>query len=108
MSYGNDSTELVKVGISLTVFAGFVAIVLGRTCYACEEDHRAVMKSAARFQEETGVEGKITCQDVDSDGDGYVTCTLVKPDGTLVSLDCAGSLTYNKGCRVTVARVIKK
>lgn len=104
MSYGNRDVPPPVTGMALLAFA-VIGFALLRSCYACSEDHGAAVKSAKQYVQDLGIEGKVFCQDVDSDHDGYVSCTVSKSDGTLLALDCAGSTTFNTGCRVSIARV---
>jgi len=46
----------------------------------------------------------VTCREKDTDGDGYVSCTIKTKDGKLLERECAGArstsnLVRNSGCR---------
>jgi hypothetical protein len=46
----------------------------------------------------------ITCREKDTDGDGYVSCTIKTTDGQLLEKECAGArstgnMIRNSGCR---------
>ena len=46
----------------------------------------------------------VTCREKDTDGDGYVSCTIKTKDGKLLERECAGArstdnLIRNSGCR---------
>lgn len=78
-------------------------------------------QSAQKFVDDLGIkiQGKPNCTGVDTDGDGYVTCTVAlatpKPDGSqTMSLQCAGvtgdgceqqTSKYATGCKETVPKV---
>ncbi len=83
---------LVLAGISAPVLNDF----FGRT-------HRLAQAEADAYLKETRLtqgQGAIAvCVNVDSDGDGYVSCPYVTKDGITYPLECAGSMTLNTGCR---------
>lgn len=46
----------------------------------------------------------VTCREKDTDGDGYVSCTIKTKDGQLLERECAGArstdnMIRNSGCR---------
>ena len=54
----------------------------------------------------------VTCQDFDSDGDGYVSCTAVQSvaEGatsmpTPLPLECSSDFSWSSGCRIQRARI---
>ncbi len=51
----------------------------------------------------------ISCTDIDSDGDGYVTCSVrVKGDTQPLDLQCAAKATLNTGCKPTQPKLVNK
>ncbi len=67
-------------------------------------------ESAAKFVQDLGIktQGKANCTGVDTDNDGYVTCTVMvaetdKTPAHSMSLQCAG-LTSNDGCNAQTTR----
>ncbi len=71
--------------------------------------HDKAEKAAKAWATQMGLELKgVSCTSVDSDGDGYVSCSaaVVKSDGDIdiIPIECAAALTLNDGCRA--ARVI--
>lgn len=72
---------------------------------SCGLDGRRGEQEAAEFGKRMGMDVKaVNCTNEDSDGDGYVSCTLSvsNPDKTvtLVPLECAAAFSVNKGCRL--------
>lgn len=53
-----------------------------------------------------GVDFHVDCMTYDSDGDGYVSCTAVRKDGTgqPIGLECGTGFACNSGCRVSAVR----
>jgi flagellar basal body-associated protein FliL len=61
----------------------------------------AAKAEARRHAQELGwdVQG-IACTGIDSDGDGYIACTVVLQDGSERNLECAsGGITWTSGCK---------
>lgn len=56
---------------------------------------------AGIYAKELGIEVKaVSCVKQDTDGDGYVSCTLKLDDaGTTKQVECAGAWNLNEGCR---------
>lgn len=83
---------------------------------ACEYRHNTVAPemAAQQFVEDLAlkIQGKPNCAQVDTDNDGYVTCTiaLVPKEGvapTTMSLQCAAITDYN-GCDARYASGCKE
>lgn len=53
-------------------------------------------------QNATGeVNPNVTCAERDTDGDGYVSCTIFPKDKRLpIAIECARGWTFNSGCRM--------
>lgn len=62
-------------------------------------DQSAAEKEAKLWANKMGmVDAAISCVKIDSDGDGYVSCTVLTKEGPQ-AIECTGSLTFNSGCR---------
>lgn len=92
--------NVLVVLVALTVFALFVGNcssgILGW-------DQQAAEKEAHLFQQKMNLSGQVECARLDSDGDGYVSCTLATKHGNeteLIALECARKFTWNSGCRM--------
>lgn len=97
----NDNGTIVVAGIALTLFLG-VGAFWWNTGWKDDSE-----KEALAFAQELGLpeNTKATCTDRDTDGDGYVSCTLHSPgeEGpTITPVDCA---PVWGGCRITVPRI---
>lgn len=86
-------------------------LVLMLVAIACRRtDGDAAQNSATEFAKRLpGATGEVDCTDIDTDGDGYCSCTAFMADGTTLSLDCGcsreiGSCTESgdipRGCKV--------
>lgn len=78
----------------------FLLLALG----GCDYSGRAA-DAAREYADGLGLQmSGVSCVRSDTDGDGYVSCTLAMPDGKLQPLECVGSpFTWNRGCRVPKA-----
>lgn len=106
MKDANGERGFVEVAICLALIAGLVIVFVGRCAANVDgSTHDAATKSAEAYLKELGVEaGHISCAGTDSDGDGYVSCTVAKPNGELFGIECAGAITMNSGCRIPKLR----
>ena len=76
------------------------------SCDLTGHTHDVAQKEADAWIKEMGLDAKASCADTDSDLDGYVSCTLVirsEKGPHIEPLECAGSMTINKGCRAPKA-----
>lgn len=80
------------------VFLGrFANDVSGRT-------HDIAQAEADAYLKNFSINGVAQCVYSDSDGDGYVSCPyFIKGSDAPHPLECAGSMTINKGCRLPKA-----
>ncbi len=74
---------------------------------ACTLDGQAARKGAKLFARDTlgYTNPVINCQNVDSDNDGYVSCTVVDT-GTehREAIECSGAFSWNTGCRLATGK----
>lgn len=80
-----------------------ITILSVLTLTACGFDGEVARGEARDFATRTlGFNSPVvTCQDFDSDTDGYVSCTVV--DSTTKereAIECSGWFTWNSGCRL--------
>lgn len=74
------------------------------TCFSCS--HRSAAEAEAREWASSMYPRRdhaVSCVGADTDGDGYVSCTVVVDGGDPKPLECAGRWTWNSGCRVPKA-----
>lgn len=63
-------------------------------------DHHSAEKEFKVWAKGLGLDYKgEVCNNHDSDGDGYVSCTYSLPDGSVHTVECAGSFNMQHGCR---------
>lgn len=61
-------------------------------------------KQATAWAKQMGLQdAKVSCVSNDTDGDGYVSCTVASAD-KIHSIECTGAMTINEGCRVPKLR----
>lgn len=97
---------LIELMVVVAIVGVFLALVFAGSCTSGPETKRSATQDAKRFVDELGwqVQG-ISCADVDSDGDGYVSCTIAKQDGTSEFVECRGAYSFGHGCRIPKLRV---
>lgn len=82
---------------------GVVCVIAGSFFLRCGASGEEAEKSARAWAAKMGytLQG-VSCVDRDTDGDGYVSCTLVTvaDPGRPIALECARSTSMNSGCRL--------
>ena len=96
---------LVELMITVAVIGviGFVVIGIAVRATGCGGGESAE-NSARAWAQQMGIEAQsVSCVNMDSDGDGYISCTIAQKanDGTVkpIAIECASLLSPNKGCR---------
>lgn len=82
--------------------------VLGITCsIVSREGNREQAEEAAKSFAESLYPGlrpvRVVCQNVDTDNNGYVSCTLVVGEQSPQAIECASkfNLSFVSGCRIS-------
>jgi hypothetical protein len=81
------------------IVVGIVGIISCWECCRWTADHDVATSEAEKFSENISGVTKIECVARDTDGDGYVSCTLFRGNKDPLFIECAGSFTTNTGCR---------
>lgn len=83
---------------TLFAFGGLVALT---GCPNWTGAHKSTAEDEAReYAQELNLELEaVSCVKQDTDGDGYVSCTLKLKDGQTLPRECAGAYNLNSGCR---------
>lgn len=102
----NRGMTLVELMILIAVIGVVAALVVGVVFRGCVTGQSDKLTSTAQaFGASMGLKVQhANCVDRDSDGDGYVSCTLsvADKDGStrLMPVECATSYSFNTGCRL--------
>lgn len=101
---------LVELMIVIAIVGTLAALGIYGIGRACNANESATAEPEARaWAQQMGLQVVgAACSDVDSDGDGYVSCTLTVRDGAstkLVPVECGSSWGNNKGCRIPAGRI---
>ena len=66
-------------------------------------------QAAQKLVDDLGLKivGRPNCTHVDTDNDGYVTCTVNQGDGQLLSLQCAALGAEASGCKKTELKAVR-
>ncbi len=98
----------VFAGTAIVVALGAVTVfsLASSSCVtnAAGWHKEAAEKNAKQFLQELNMKyDGVSCVKHDSDGDGYVSCTVALPESQTLALECAGfrfvSAFSNEGCR---------
>ena len=101
---GKSFTIVVTAGVTLA----FVLLVVGISANAFSgytgASQRSAEDEARKFGQDLGLDVVgITCARRDTDGDGYISCTLSIRNGETTRVEpveCSGAFTLNEGCRL--------
>lgn len=101
------SEAIAKTGfgiIGFAIFSGFCIVALKM----CEIDLKVKAEKQAReWVTDMGFskDAHVSCVNRDTDGDGYVSCTIKQGDN-LTFIECVGSdYTWNEGCRAPKLKI---
>lgn len=100
----NKGFTLVEVLIVIAIIAIVLTIIAGALGSGCNDypknkpsaDYYAMEFAKKMGGEVTGV----VCVAQDTDGDGYVSCTVFRKDRDPFAIECASQFTYNQGCKM--------
>jgi prepilin-type N-terminal cleavage/methylation domain-containing protein len=99
-------SKKTKRGFTLAELMGVIAIVsivfVGVFATSCSGSgqRNAAKQEATQWAKELNLElTGISCADYDSDGDGYVSCTLAMKGGETKQIECRGAYSIGHGCR---------
>jgi len=98
---------LIELLITVAIIGIIAAIAIFgiRSCAGWGSQSEDVEATAMRWAADMQIENvkAVKCLDYDTDGDGYVSCTLSQklPDGSskLVQIECSSAFSWNEGCR---------
>ena len=95
----------------IVIIIGVVFLIIGGgTCAKCTSgytglDQSSAEENALQWASDMGMKDvKVSCVKMDSDGDGYVSCTVMAND-KMHNIECTGWLTINDGCRTPKFKV---
>jgi prepilin-type N-terminal cleavage/methylation domain-containing protein len=98
--------------VELMIVLAIVGLFFGILVLACRSvtsgkaTKEAATHDAETFVRELGWQvAGISCTDIDSDRDGYVSCTIAKKDGTSDFVECRGAYDFGHGCRIPKLRI---
>ena len=97
---------LIEIMMVVAVIALIGAVVVGISCRSAVSSKGEAERSAKAWAAQLG--GEVTgvnCTRNDTDGDGYVSCTIFRKDKDPISVDCAARFTMNDGCRLSKTRI---
>jgi len=90
-----------KNGLPVIAVVATICLVVGIVGMTACVDHKNEAESQARkWATSMGLDVKgVNCVNHDTDGDGYVSCTVSDANEKLHAIECTGKYTWNSGCR---------
>lgn len=88
--------------VVVAILGAFATIVTFGCVSACSgpEQKNAAKAEAAVWAKDLGIEYTgISCNDYDSDHDGYVSCTIALKSEETKQIECRGAYSFGHGCR---------
>lgn len=103
MKRGKAARQVGKMTEKIVIAFVFICIILGIVGFfggAAGLDNEYATRNAEVFIRNLDLEVKsFQCNGIDSDGDGYVSCTFSMKNGSTRQFECAGWSFFNDGCR---------
>jgi hypothetical protein len=95
-----DNVFPVVFGLGVVAVVGFFVAVIAANTLSFLDGGEMAREEAANWTKDMGLKGAtVSCVNLDSDGDGYVSCT-VNNNGQIIPLECARAYSFQSGCRV--------
>jgi len=102
MSQRKSGFTVIELLIVVAIVAILGGVVFG-SVGSCGSSGAKANKEAQAFGREMGLTVKgVTCMDYDTNGDGYVSCTLNTVEQGMLPIECARSWSWNSGCRAAM------
>jgi hypothetical protein len=99
----NSGIQVIIVVVVLLI-AGAVWVAK-RSSAESGADQVSAEEEAKKWAAKLGMDVKgLSCVKTDSDGDGYVSCTIATEDGKTHAVECTSAWTRNAGCRTPKLR----
>lgn len=100
----NSGFTIVELLIVISILA-VVCSLIGYAITSCSSNKSSAESEARKYAQSLGLEIKGTiCMTKDSDGDGYVSCSISYLDNgktSIMPIECANRWSVNDGCRAT-------
>lgn len=92
--------SMITIAIIGVFFVGF-SMAAGRGCMnSSDSATQAATRYAGTFHPEWQ-SPRVVCQGYDTDGNGYVSCTIGSNGHQPESIECPAVLSFNSECRIT-------
>jgi prepilin-type N-terminal cleavage/methylation domain-containing protein len=103
--------SLFELMVGLAILGVILLIVVGGLGWAVRTAMGPSQKTAAEGEARAWAQGigvkllGVTCADVDSDNDGYVSCSANVEGQGIVPIECRGAYSAGHGCRAPKPRL---
>jgi len=101
---------LIELIIVVSIIGILAAIAIGFVFHGCSPSRSTAEEEARAYARSMSIEiFGVECMNRDTDGDGYVSCSLSTKDKngnqTVTPIECAARWSYNNdGCKVPMMR----
>ncbi len=97
---------VIELLIVIAIVGILITVAVGAGFKGCSGGGDKARDSAYDFAKQMGVPFTgVTCVDMDSDGDGYVSCTVFRTGQDPYPIECAREWSRNKGCKTAMPKV---
>jgi prepilin-type N-terminal cleavage/methylation domain-containing protein len=94
--------EMMIVLFLLALIASIAMIVVSKMVTVFQKSP-ITLEYAKKFAGELGdTIIKVDCVDRDTNGNGYVTCTIFRKEKDPLSIECASRWSFNTGCKIAL------
>lgn len=102
--------NLIEVMILIAVVGGLSILVIAGMGSCLGKGSEDVEGTAQEYAQKMGIKVTgVSCMNNDSDGDGYVSCSLStkKADGgvEIIPIECAARWSFGTGCKAKVVQI---
>lgn len=102
--------NLLEAMILIAIVGTLGALALGGLASSCGKGSEDVEEAAREYAQKMGIRVTgVSCMNNDSDGDGYVSCSLStkKADGgvEIIPIECAARWSFGTGCKAKVLQI---
>lgn len=104
---------LVELMIVVAIVGVFASLVIFGISRGCTSQRGTAEPEARKWAQDLGLNPTgVSCANLDTDGDGYVSCTVATKDEkgnvTVYPVECAQKWSLNSGCKTQLVQGIKR
>lgn len=94
------------LGIVFVVIVGIAFVIVAGWSFSGADGEQAFHEAMQWSRDMQIAKPAVSCANMDSDGDGYVSCTVRDTEtGKIYPVECATATSFNRGCRMQKVNV---